>query len=88
MSAQFSERMARDACGYGLSYTISGNQITGLTVTANNNACSTPIPVTFPVAPTSTSGYTTEQIGDDPLTVWVSLSGSPVSFTLSSAISL
>ncbi|QKX57460.1 uncharacterized protein TRUGW13939_04573 [Talaromyces rugulosus] len=88
MSAQFAERMARDACGYRLSYTISDNKITGVTVTANNNTCSTPVPVTFPVAPTSTNGYTTEQVGDDPLTVWVPLSGSPVSFTLSTAISL
>jgi hypothetical protein len=80
--------MARDACGYGLSYTISDNKITGVTVTANKNTCSTPVPVTFPVAPTSTNGYTTEQVGDDPLTVWVPLSGSPVSFTLSTAISL
>lgn len=88
MSAQFAERMARDACGYGLSYTISDGQITGVTLTANNNTCSTPVPVTFPVAPTSTNGYTTEQVGSDPLTVWVSLTGSPVSFTLSKAISL
>ncbi|KAH8694066.1 hypothetical protein BGW36DRAFT_215461 [Talaromyces proteolyticus] len=88
MSDQFAKRMARDACGYGLSYTISNNRITGVTVTANSNKCGTPIPVTFPVAPTSTNGYTTEKVGSDPLTVWVSLSGSPVSFTFSTPIAL
>jgi hypothetical protein len=88
MSDQFAQRMARDACGYGLSYTISNGQIAGVTVTANGNTCNTAIPITFPVAPTSTNGFPTEQIGSDPLTVWVTLSGSPVSFTLSKSIAL
>lgn len=88
MSAQFLARYNRDACGYAMSYTTSSGSITGVTVTATGNTCSEPIPVTFPVAPTDTKGFTTEQLGSDPLTVWVKLSGSPVSFTLSQAISL
>lgn len=88
MSDKFAQRMARDACGYGLSYTVSNHQITAVTVTSNGNTCNTAIPVTFPVAPTSTNGFPTEQLGSDPLTVWVSLSGSPVSFTLSKPIAL
>ncbi|KAJ6157377.1 hypothetical protein N7470_004969 [Penicillium chermesinum] len=86
MSAGFLARYKRDACGYGLSYTVRGGSITGVTVTATGNTCSEPIPVTFPVAPTDTKGFTTEKLGSDPLTVWVKLSGSPVSFTLSKAI--
>lgn len=89
MSAGFAARAARDACGYSISWTVNAGQITGVTVSCNNgNTCNSPIPVTFPASPTSTNGFTTEQIGSDPLTVWVSLTGSPVSFTLSTPISL
>jgi hypothetical protein len=88
MSAAFAARAARDTCGYSLTYTTNSNQVTGVTVSANGNSCSSPIPVTFPVAPTSTQGFQTEQVGGDPLTVWVTLSGTPVSFTLSNPIPL
>ncbi|PYH41936.1 putative extracellular serine-rich protein [Aspergillus saccharolyticus JOP 1030-1] len=88
MSAGFLARYNRDQCGYALSYVISNQQITAVTVSATGNTCSEPVPVTFPVAPTSTQGFTTEQLGSDPLTVWVQLSGSPVTFTLSTPIAL
>lgn len=88
MSAQFLDRYTRDACGYSLSYTTSNQKITGVTVSAKDASCGSPIPVTFPVAPTNTQGFTTEQLGKDPLTVWVQLSGSPVTFTLSTPIAL
>ncbi|PYI29701.1 hypothetical protein BP00DRAFT_448137 [Aspergillus indologenus CBS 114.80] len=88
MSAGFLARFNRDKCGYALSYAIANNQITAVTVSATGNTCSEPVPVTFPVAPTSTQGFTTEQVGSDPLTVWVKLSGSPVTFTLSTPIAL
>ncbi|KAJ5336846.1 uncharacterized protein MYU51_006035 [Penicillium brevicompactum] len=88
MSASFLARFNRDKCGYSLSYATSNKQITAITVSATGNTCTDPIPVTFPVAPTSTQGFATEQLGSDPLTVWVQLAGSPVTFTLSSAIPL
>ncbi|CAG7918695.1 unnamed protein product [Penicillium olsonii] len=88
MSASFLARYNRDKCGYSLSYATSNKQITAVTVSATGNTCTDPIPVTFPVAPTSTQGFATEQLGSDPLTVWVQLAGSPVTFTLSTPISL
>ncbi|CAG8379332.1 unnamed protein product [Penicillium salamii] len=88
MSASFLARYNRDKCGYALSYATSNKQITAVTVSATGNTCTDPIPVTFPVAPTSTQGFATEQLGSDPLTVWVQLAGSPVTFTLSSPIPL
>lgn len=88
MSASFLARFNRDKCGYSLSYATSNKQITAITISATGNTCTDPIPVTFPVAPTSTQGFATEQLGSDPLTVWVQLAGSPVTFTLSSAIPL
>jgi len=88
MSAGFAARAARDGCGYSLKWTSDGTKITGVTVGANGNSCASPIPVTFPTPPTSTLGFQTEQIGNDPLTVWVTLSGSPVTFTLASPIVL
>ncbi|KAJ5967515.1 hypothetical protein N7501_003763 [Penicillium viridicatum] len=88
MSASFLARFNRDKCGYSLRYVTSNKKITAVTVSATGNTCTDPIPVTFPVAPTSTQGFATEQLGADPLTVWVKLSGSPVTFTLSTPISL
>ncbi|KAJ5680602.1 hypothetical protein N7536_011741 [Penicillium majusculum] len=88
MSASFLARFNRDKCGYSLSYATSNKKITAITVSATGNTCTDPIPVTFPVAPTSTQGFATEQLGADPLTVWVKLSGSPVTFTLSTPIAL
>ncbi|KAG0154299.1 hypothetical protein PDIDSM_1679 [Penicillium digitatum] len=88
MSASFLARYNRDKCGYSLSYATSNKKITAVTVSATGNTCTDPIPVTFPVAPTSTQGFATEQFGADPLTVWVKLAGSPVTFTLSTPITL
>jgi hypothetical protein len=88
MSAAFLARYNRDKCGYSLKYATENKKITGVTVSATGNTCTEPIPVTFPVAPTSTQGFATEQLGADPLTVWVNLSGSPVTFTLPTPISL
>ncbi|KAJ5154296.1 uncharacterized protein N7500_009735 [Penicillium coprophilum] len=88
MSASFLARYNRDKCGYSLSYSTSNRKITAVTISATGNTCTDPIPVTFPVAPTSTQGFATEQLGADPLTVWVKLAGSPVTFTLSTPISL
>jgi hypothetical protein len=88
MSAQFLSRYNRDACGYSLSYTTNSGKITAVTVSANGNTCSEAIPVTFPSLPSNTQGFTVEQLGSDPATVWVKLSGSPVTFTLSTPIAL
>lgn len=78
-------------CHPTLAYTYSGDgkKITGVTVGATGNTCSVPVPVQFPVtATTSSSGVTDEQIGSDPLTKWTTLSGSPVTFTLSTPITV
>ncbi|KAJ5647947.1 hypothetical protein N7490_004319 [Penicillium lividum] len=88
MSAGFNARYTRDACDYALTYNTEDNEIISVTISANDDTCSEPIPVTFPVKPTSTKDYATEQLGSDPLTVWVPLSGSPVTFTLSTPIAL
>jgi len=88
LAVQFANRVARDACGAGLSYQFdsTASAITGFTLTTSGNTCSQPIPVTLPGPVTSTQGATTEQIGSDPTTLWVTMSGSPVSFTLSTPI--
>lgn len=82
--------MTRDGCNPKLTYNIdaSAKAITGITVTTDGNQCAKPIPVTVPGSVTSTSGHVTEKIGSDPLTVWVKMSGSPVSFDLSQPVQL
>jgi hypothetical protein len=89
-AVQFTNRMARDKCAPNLSYTYSadGKRITGVTVTAINNTCPVQIPVTFPGPATSTvkAGATSEKVGTDPLTVWITLSGTPITYTLTTPI--
>jgi len=88
LAVAFAQRMARDKCTPSLAYTMSGKTITGVTVSTTGNTCSAPIPVTFPGPVVSANGGRVEQVGADPLTVWVQMSGAPVSFTLSKPIAL
>lgn len=87
---EFVKRMTRDQCKPNLKYTYSANgkSITGATLSTTNNQCGTPIPVTFPGPVVSTNGGRTEQIGSDPLTVWATMSGSPITFTLTTPVAL
>ena len=88
MSASFLDRFNRDKCNYGLSYKINDGSITGVTVTADGNTCSATIPVTFPAGVSNTKSFTAENIGSDPHTLWVHLTGSPVTLDLSTPIPL
>lgn len=82
--------MARDNCNPLMTFTLdaAASTITGMTVTTNSNTCSALIPVTVPAGVTDTQGFTTEQIGNDPLTIWVKMTGSPVQFTLTTPIAV
>ena len=88
LAKSFLARQTRDACNYGMSWTTTNNQITGVTVTANGNTCAEVIPITVPGTVTNTQGFKTEKIGSDPLTIWVKLSGATTSFTLTTPISV
>jgi hypothetical protein len=89
----YTTRMTKDQCNPStqLIFSTSGNSttITGFTVSATNNICAAPIPVTIPAGNvTDLQGSTTEQIGNDPLTIWVTLSGAAKTFTLTTPIAL
>jgi len=89
----YTQRMAKDQCNPStqLIYSANGNAtvVTGFTVDASNHVCSVPIPVTLPSGSvTNLQGSTTEQVGNDPLTLWVTLSGAPKTFTLTQPITL
>ena len=88
LATSFRARQARDACSPNMSYTIANGKITAVTVTANGNTCSQKIPITLPTTVTSTSGLTSEKIGNDPQTYWITLSGAPKTFTLSTPVTL
>lgn len=84
----FIQRMARDNCNPNLSYAYSadGSHITAVTVTSNGNSCSAPIPVTFPGTATTSGAATQDKTGSEPLIMWATLSGSPVTFTLGAPV--
>lgn len=91
-SVEFAKRMTRDNCAPDITYAVdsTARTITGVTISATGNTCSVEIPVTVPGLVTDTQGFRTEQIGNDPLTIWVNLSGAAVltSFTLKTPIPL
>jgi hypothetical protein len=89
----FLDREARDSCSPQLSYAYSadGKTITGATVsTANGNTCSVPVPVTFPGTASVSSGgsATSDKVGSEPLILWATMSGQPVTFSLGGAVSI
>lgn len=88
IAADFTARMARDKCAPSLSWTTdpTAKTITGVTVTTTGNTCTSKIPVTVPGTVTNTQGFTTEKKGGDPLTIWVQMGGSPVTFTLTTPV--
>lgn len=88
IATTFANRMARDNCGIGMTYLMDAEaqQITGVQVTSNGNTCSAAIPVTLPGAVLDTKGFETEQAGNDPLTVWVQMTGAPVTLTLQNPV--
>lgn len=90
IALSFAERYARDQCTPYITYTLSPNasSITAVTVMTDGNNCPVPVPVTFPGNVTDTKDMVTEQIGNDPLTIWVKLAGRPMTFNLTSPISV
>lgn len=90
ISKKFISRRTRDQCKPALAYNFGpdGKTLVGVTVSSTNNQCAEAIPITFPVKPTSNNGGTAEQLGSDPYTVWIKLTGKPVTFTLSTPLKL
>lgn len=88
----FLDRMTKDMCNPTTQLVFGPNstkptEIVGFTVGCTNNKCPVPIPVTIPFGNvTNLQGSTVEQIGNDPMTLWVTLSGSPITFTLTQPV--
>ncbi|KAF3929959.1 hypothetical protein AA313_de0205982 [Arthrobotrys entomopaga] len=89
VATSFKNRYLRDQCDTRVQQGIVNGNIVGVTVTTTDNKCSAPVPVTIPGGVKETGSYlTTEAIGKDPATVWVTMSGSPVTLTLKNPISV
>jgi hypothetical protein len=88
LAQAFLDRQTRDGCVPKLTWAKSGSTITGLTVSATSNSCSVPIPVTVPAPVSGASSARLEQVGSDPQTYWVTLSGSPQTFTFTTPITV
>lgn len=86
----FSDRNTRDKCNYALTYNYdtAGGAIASVTVSAGTANCAARIPVTFPGPVKSQGTATAEQIGSDPLTLWVKLVGSAQTFELTTPVPL
>ena len=62
-----------------------------MSISAIDNTCDVPIPVTFPPTAAVRVGggnVEVEQIGSEPLVLWVTLSGAEVSFELEEPVTL
>lgn len=92
VAAYFVDRQTLDGCQprSSLTYSDDGRTITAVTVTANGNTCSVPVPVTLPSGSVSSSGAAPrmDQVGSEPPIAWVTLSGSPVTLRLGTPVAL
>ncbi|ORY15719.1 hypothetical protein BCR34DRAFT_622737 [Clohesyomyces aquaticus] len=88
LAQAFLNRQARDQCRPSMQWkaTSDGKSIESITVFTAGNKCSTTIPITVPSAVSSTTGATKEQLGTDPLTLWVTMSGASRTYTFSKPI--
>src|ERR1700759_2435312 len=88
----FMDRMARDQCSPQLTwnYTPDDSAIASVTIhTASQNRCKVQIPVTVPGGVRNIPpGARREQIGSNPLTIWVTMSGQPITLQLDRPILL
>ncbi|OUM65893.1 hypothetical protein PIROE2DRAFT_7054 [Piromyces sp. E2] len=70
----FIERAKLEACGHETKFMVENNKITGISVSASKGDCTVPVTVPGGVKKSSLpSDATLEQIGKDPLTVWIPL---------------
>ncbi|KAK5058784.1 hypothetical protein LTR84_011048 [Exophiala bonariae] len=88
LATAFKAREARDKCGYGISWAVNNGKITQVTVKASGNSCASQIPLTVPASVSNVQSSTQEKIGNDPLTLWVTLAGAAKTFTLSTALAV
>ncbi|KAH7394491.1 hypothetical protein BKA66DRAFT_601103 [Pyrenochaeta sp. MPI-SDFR-AT-0127] len=87
----FLNRQTRDLCRPSMTWTSSadGASIASVNVyTAGGNNCKTTIPITVPNAVSSSTGATKEQIGSDPLTLWVTMNGASRNYRFSTPVKL
>ncbi|KAI8664211.1 hypothetical protein NCS55_00929200 [Fusarium keratoplasticum] len=87
----FLDRKTLDDCNPQLSYGFSddGKTIESVTVTANGNTCSVPVPVTVPGGASASGGSSSsDTLGSEPTIEWVTLAGSPVTLTLSQPLTV
>lgn len=90
LATVFANRMARDQCVMSYQNTISKGKITAVTLTPTGQ-CPALVPVTLPGPVVSSAlAVQKEQIGNDPLTLWVDFSywTVPVTFTLKTPITM
>jgi len=67
-------RNKRENCGHETKLIIENNRITGISVSASEDECTVPVTVPFNIEKSSLpSGVTLEQVGKDPVTIWVPL---------------
>jgi hypothetical protein len=89
IATYFRNRQTLDGCAATLSYGYSadGSSITSVTVGApNGNKCAVPVPVTIPSGSLTGGSVTNDQVGTEPPIQWVTLSGSPVTLSLSTPV--
>jgi len=86
----FVDRQTLDACAPKMVYQLSDDRqtITSVQVTANSNACSVPVPATFPGTATTSGTATSDKVGSEPLIMWSTLSGSAVEYSLGSPVAV
>ncbi|KAF3912741.1 hypothetical protein ABW20_dc0100351 [Dactylellina cionopaga] len=89
LAISFKNRYLRDQCNTQIRQSIVNGKVVGITVTTDSNICPVEVPVTAPGGVKETgANIRTEQIGSDPATIWVKLTGQAVTLTLKTPVSI
>jgi len=86
----FVDRMIVDNCKPALSYNYSsdGSSIESVTLTTEGNTCAVPVPVTLPTEAKSDGNVRADRVGSEPLIMWVTMAGSPVTMKLATPVAI
>lgn len=90
IGAYFVNRMTLDGCQPTSKYVYSedGKSIEEIVISAKDNKCTVPIPVTIPQGIDAGEDFEVDLVGSEPPIVWVTLDGESVTIPLSTPIQL
>ncbi|KXS12096.1 hypothetical protein M427DRAFT_34999, partial [Gonapodya prolifera JEL478] len=86
LAVLYRDRLARETCSISTSFTVTSSVLTTISI-STVNACKVGVTLPLGSIPSGTGPWTTEKIGNEPMTVWVNMAaGSTASIPLTGGV--